>query len=281
VAGTTTPGLVRLEVAACTSLVDSCLRFANEAGQEAVGNEGRVTTQVLLALRNGLAAAPVAAITVRGGLDVGGAALGAFNPDPASGGYGIQAGGDVNETNLRLGSAPGSPSDPARMVLKNDPQIGATTLPEPDRLFSATFATQPAVYRAQPGAVVLDCSGGCIGDAVRDAAARNPGRVLWIEGDIALDGGTDIGSPDQPLMMVVDGSASIETEVFGVLYVRENAAGDPWDATGAGQLTGALIVEGDMEGDAIFTVLRDLDVLNAIQRNSGSFVRVPGSWRDF
>ncbi len=286
------PGVVTLEVNGCTRLDDQCLQFPAQA----VGNEGRANLRVMLALRNALAAAPIAAITARGDITHAGS-LGAFNPDPADGGLAILAGGDVDKAdpagpNLRVGSAPGSPADEARVVLSRDaplksllddfptPKDGAT------RMFAATFSVWPDDYRDQAGAVVLECgAGGCNGDDIRDALKLNPGRLLWANGDVVLDGGTPIGSATAPLVLIVRGALEIDSEVFGLLYVRADADGDDdddiWAAGGNGTLTGALIVEGSMGGDAGFTVVRDRAVLEAVQRTVGSFVRVPSSWRDF
>ena len=58
---TTQPGIVRLEVNGCTRLTSECLDFPSQA----VGGEGRATVQTLIALRGGLAAPPVAAVTSR------------------------------------------------------------------------------------------------------------------------------------------------------------------------------------------------------------------------
>jgi hypothetical protein len=276
------PGVIGLEVNGCTRLDDTCLAFPAQA----VGNEGRATLQISLALRSALAAVPVAAITARGGITVGGA-LGAFNPDPVDGGLVILAGGALSDPGaaLRIGSAPGTPGDLASLVIQGD--VPLQNLPGPvdrsaaERMFASLFGVWPEVYRDQPGALVIDCDGGCDGDDVRDAAALNPGRLLWLQGDVLLDGADAIGSATAPVALVVDGRAQIDGTVFGLVYVREPADLSAWEASGTGTLTGALVVEGSMAGDAGFAVLRDRAVLETVQRQHGSFVRVPGSWRDF
>lgn len=277
------PGAIRVEVNGCTRLDDQCLQFPAAA----VANEGRAWVQVLLALRNAVPAAPVAAVTARGSVTVDGT-LSAYSPDSADGSFAILAGGAVTTGaggTLNVGAAAGSPGDPARLVVDGD--LPLQSLPGPaarsaaERMFASVFTVWPEAYRDQPGAVVLDCSGGCDGDVVRNAAALYPGRVLWIDGDVALDGLSDIGSPTAPVVLVVDGAPSIETTVYGLVYVRETVAGVAWDATGTGTLRGALVVEGSMAGDAALTVVHDADVLSALRRGTGSFVRVPGGWADF
>lgn len=285
------PGVITLEVNGCTRLDNQCLQFPAQA----VGNEGRANLRVMLALRNALAAAPIAAITARGDIAHAGS-LGAFNPDPADGGLAILAGGDVEKADpagpgLRVGSAPGSPADEAMVVRQGDPPLKvlldiADPVEGGKRMFAATFSVWPDDYRDQAGAVVLECgAGGCNGDDIRDTLGLNPGRVVWANGNVVLDGGAPIGSATAPLVLVVRGALEIDSDVFGLLYVRADAdddgADDIWAAGGNGTLTGALVVEGSMGGDAGFTVVRDRAVLEAVQRTVGSFVRVPSSWRDF
>lgn len=273
------PGVIGLEVNGCTRLNNDCLGFPAVA----VGGEGRATVALTLALRSALPAPPVTAITVRGDFRVN-EALGAFNPDPTDGGFAVLAGGDFIDVHgrLQVGSAPGTPADVSRLVLFDDGPL--SDLPDADAMFTSTFMLLPGIYREQPGTVVLDCTDGCDGDDVRAMAALQPGRIIWIDGDVALDGADPIGSAASPVVLVIEGAASIDGTVYGVVYVRQPDPADasvPWDAQGSGTLNGALIVEGGMDGDARFTVVRDRDVLTTVQRRHGSFVRVPGSWRDF
>ncbi len=44
---------------------------------------------------------------------------------------------------------------------------------------------------------------------------------------------------------------------------------------------GAVLSAGLYAGPTEPAVHRDIDVLGALTRQTGSFVRVPGSWRDF
>ena len=113
------PGVVRIESNGCTRLDNACLDFPSAA----VAGEGRSTLFATLALRNGLAAPPIAAVTAGRALDVGGAALGIVNADPASTGVTVLAGGLVNIVGLRLQSHPGTPVGPT--VLASDPALAA------------------------------------------------------------------------------------------------------------------------------------------------------------
>lgn len=266
------PGVVQLEVNGCTSsLLDECLDFPARG----VGGEGRATLRVLVALRGGLAAPPLAAVTVQGNLDGGGGALGAFNGDTASGGVSIQAGGTITGS-PRVGSAPGTPAEASKV----DGDTGLSSLPSGERLFINTFALSSTDYREQPGAVVLVCGGGCDAGDVRSAAERHPGHVIWAPGNLDLDTGGDIGSPEQPVLIVATGDVTVDVPLYGLLYGR----GGTWSGAAGNQIRGALVSEGDFTHGADgagFDVIYDPDVLQRLRWRTGSFVRVPGGWRDY
>jgi hypothetical protein len=266
------PGIVRMEVNGCTRLDDACLDFPADA----VAGEGRAIVRQLIALNGGVNAPPVAAITVRGAMDAAGAGMGIYNADPSLGGLTIQSGGAlVNDGSLRLGSAPGAPAELS--VVQND--AGLQAMPDGVRLFTSTFSTWPEVYRDQPGVLVLDCSTACNADDVRSAASRNPGRVIWAEGALNLDAGGDVGSAADPLLIVATGDISVDVPFFGLLYGRSNG----WSGGAAGEIHGAAMAEGDFNatGATSFSVIYDADLLARLRRQTGSYVRVPGGWKDF
>jgi hypothetical protein len=272
---TTQPGIVRLEVNGCTTLDNGCLDFPATG----VSGEGRSTIRVLLALRGGVAAPPIAALTVRGKLDVGTASLGAFNGKVAVGGITVLAGGTITGPNLRLAGPAGTPGETTR--IEND--SGLQALDEdgtgPLRMFSSVFAMRPETWRDQPATLRVDCSAGCTADDVRERAALNPGRMLWLDGDLDLDSPGDVGSANAPLVVVVNGNIAVQAGVtfYGLLYSR-NAL---WDSAGGGLVQGAAIAESDFGGSASFDIAYDADVMRRLQWQTGSYVRVPGGWRDF
>ncbi|WP_158289013.1 pilus assembly PilX family protein [Rubrivivax albus] len=275
------PGLVWLEVNGCTRLDDTCLDFPAAP----VAGEGRMRARVLVALKSALPAVPSAAITVLGDVDVpgGGTTLWAINGSAGSGGLAVMAGGSV-DTDVSLGSSPGSPADRARVVSEADPSLVAAVFP-PDaadarnRMFSNVFATTFDLYRDQAATLVLDCDP-CGAADVREAAERHPGRILWLAGDASLDSGGGIGSPAAPVMLVVNGALALDVPLHGVVYSR----GESLALSGAGgSIQGALIGEGDLdfESGSTLTVTHEAQTLNRLRWTHGTFVRVPGGWRDF
>lgn len=271
--GTTQPAVVQLEVNGCTRMVDSCLNFPAQPEP----GEGRVTTRVLIALRGALAAPPVAALTVRGDISIGGATMGVYNDDAAVNGVTVLAGGTVAATspNLVVGSAPGSPA--AHSIVESDP--GLQSLADNRRFFSTVFATWPETYRDQPATVRADCAGACNAGQVRALAALNPGRVIWVDGDLNLDTGGALGSAVDPVLLVATGQITVDIPVYGLVYSHA----DDWASAGtaAGEIHGALVAGGRISGNGSFNTLYNAEILARLRWLSGSFVRVPGGWKDF
>ena len=74
-------------------------------------------------------------------------------------------------------------------------------------------------------------------------------------------------------------TAGAGVNVYGLVYTRGSAG---WVTSGAGgQVTGAVVSEGGVSGSGSPTIVHDPDVLNRLRYAVGTFVRVPGSWRDF
>lgn len=279
------PGVVVIESNGCTRADDTCLRFENDP-QSGAG-DGRATVSAVIALQSGLVAPPIAALTVRGNLNVAGAALGAYNAnaDPPPGGITIFAGGNVARTGLALGSTPGSLA--SESIIESDPKLAdlpnaatRTGRTAPDLMFASMFGMWPDTYRTQPGTLVLACAAGtCNAAQVRTAASLNPGRMLWVAGNLDFNSAGDIGTLTNPVTIVATGNVGFTNDinVYGVVYSR---AAD-WTTAGAGRVLGAGVAEGNLIGAGTTTFVHDTTVLEALRLQSGSFVRVPGGWRDF
>jgi hypothetical protein len=291
---TGTPGLIGIRVAGCTRLTqpgnqDDCLSLVPPGAASAplpAQPDGRAVVTALVALKSGLAVPPGTPALVRtsaaGDIQV-------TNADVPSGGFTVQAGGAVTIAESNLFSIPGVPA--ARSILDADPSLANAALPaDPfpigDRMFAQTFSLWPALYREQPGTLVIDCPGGVCTDAqVRAAARLNPGRPLWLAGRLEVNASADIGAPTQPLVVIVEGNVAFNASatLHGVLYGGRSAAlpGVPWTVTGPGTISGALIAEHALTGVANPVVSFSRGVLDHLRLQTGTFVMVPGSWRDF
>ena len=54
-----------------------------------------------------------------------------------------------------------------------------------------------------------------------------------------------------------------------------------WVTSGMGRIQGAVVAEGEISGSGSPTIIYDRAVLDRLRGSVGSFVRAPGSWRDF
>jgi hypothetical protein len=118
--------------------------------------------------------------------------------------------------------------------------------------------------------------------ALTDAVASTDGAVLlWVEGDLSLTGPLVLGSATQPVLLIVNGSASLNggVQIHGLLHATRVEWSD--NGTGAGRVTGAVTSASDYSGNGTPNLVFDAATLQLLKTNSGSFARVAGSWKDF
>ena len=264
------PGLV---VAAATGCTTSAARTTPCDGAVDVSHEGSSRIEVAFGLVSALRTPPSAALTARGNVDAGAAALGLRNGDTDSGGVMVDAGGHVAGTALRLSSVAGS-SIGGRIVSGDTALSGL----DGDRFFARWFGMSKATWTAQPAVTRLDCRDDC-GAAVVAAVARGS-RLVSVNGDLSIDGPASLGTSEQPVVLFVAGALSLRgaVDVHGLVFagsIRWNDAG-----TG-GSIDGAAVSEGDYAGDAASDFIHDTRTLARLRGSNGSFARVDGSWKDF
>lgn len=268
----TRPGSVRIEVMGCLKFDPACLTFP-----AAHASECRGTVCATLALSPGVKSAPVAALTARNSIAVTGMGLTAALPSAGMAGYAAVSGGSISGVNSV--GAPGSIITGGPPILQNAAAL-SDPLFWPARMFAAVFGSWPSTYLEQPGSVRIDCSATCSTNDILSAVALNPGLVIVAAGDVALNGGADIGSAADPVAMVVTGDLSFNaaTNIFGLVYVKKAN----WVTSGAnGNVTGGVVAEGQISGNGSFSAIYDPPILNALGRVAGSYVVIPGSWKDF
>jgi hypothetical protein len=270
------PAVIRIESTGCTRVeTDEGCATATAAG------DGRASVTILAALKAALATPPTAAVTVRDDLSSApGDRLRASNQ--SAGGLTMNTGGvgacpaDPTVLATVLLGPPGTP--PGETCIVNDPLLQQRG----DRMFASVFGMEPQTYRLQPAAVRIDCTADCSASTVHDIVALNPGRVVWIEGDLDFSVPDEIGSSAFPAVLVVNGRVDVSdpnAKLNGIVYAL-----DPnWGGDGNLLLRGALLADDDLSksGSGTTTVVYDADMLQLLHKSSGSFVRVPGSWRDF
>jgi hypothetical protein len=263
------PDVVRVTATGCTRSAAG----ATCAASLDAANEATAQLEVAWAMVPALRAAPAAALTVQGDIDVGAASLGVHNLDAASGALAIHAGGRIGATALRIGAPPGAPLGAS--LAGDDVALRALS---GDRFFARTFGMGTAAWAAQPAAYRVDCTSDCV-DETR-AAIDSGRRLLVIEGDATIVGPAAFGSTEEPVVIVATGTLTVsgDVQIQGVVYAGSLA----WnDATPGHAFVRGAVVAGSYHGDGAVDVRRDADVLARLAAGNGSFVRVNGSWKDF
>jgi len=262
------PGTVRVVSTGCSRAVNPCSVDNNDRN----GASARV--EVTAALLPALRTPPAAALTARGAVATA-ARIGAHNADPESG-IAIHAGGAIDVPAAQLTTAAGASLGDA--LLPNDPALLGSSAA---RFFASRFGLGKTDWSAQPGVTRIECSGGdCAAATLRAIDAAGTPALIWIDGDLALDGPIALGTRERPVVLIVSGAARLSGAVtfHGVLHAGAVSWASP--APGA-LLRGALLSETSYSGDGTPALVYDTAVLATLQRASGSFVRVSGSWRDF
>lgn len=145
-----------------------------------------------------------------------------------------------------------------------------------DGFFVRHFGVSKAQWLRQPAVHHLACEGDC-GGALAALAAQGV-TLVALPRDLLLRGPLALGTPERPMLIVATGQVQLQgaVQLHGVIH----AAGLGWAAPAA-TVRGALIGEGAAAGDGSLDLARDESVLEALRTRYGSFVRLPGSWRDF
>lgn len=266
------PGVVRMQVTACTSSLADCSP-AQEANAADAGLARSVVT-VDIALLSALKVPPASPLTVRNSVDLGTPGLGLHNAETSTHGLLLQSGGAYTGQTGRASTLPGSPVRAA--LLATDPSLATAT---PEQMFAKFFGMSPNSYREAPAVRRVTCPDDC-SETLR-AAYQDGARVLWVEGPTTLRSNVELGSAADPVLVVSNGDARLDGPMLirGVLYARgdvswNNASGQP--AT----LTGALLSEGQFAASGEVDLIYQRAVIETLRNQRGSFVRVPSSWTD-
>jgi hypothetical protein len=216
---------------------------------------------------------PVAAITARGTLRLRDGPI-VVHHGIASGGLTLHGGTTVDPGDARLVGPPGAP--PLSTIVAGDTALAAL---DATQFFASAFRMNAAAWRAQPAARQLSCTSPCDQALAQQLAAQGAPSLLWLDGGLRLDAATELGSPERPVLLVVDGPVHLRgaVRIHGVLYLR---TADWRDDAGA-DIHGALLAENDLLLTGPTRIQHDGGIVERLQGCCGSYARMPGSWRDF
>lgn len=118
-----------------------------------------------------------------------------------------------------------------------------------------------------------------------DLSAASTG-LFWVpEGGCNGNIG-QIGTPDAPVVLVVEGGAGIAQPsggtIFGMVYIRSSTNAATFAPRGNFQIFGMAIVEGFADPKGTFSLVYSSEIANSINSSPAftRFGRVPGSWLD-
>jgi len=231
----------------------------------------RSQLQVQLGRLPGLDSLPPAALTVRGSASFGGGAFGVHHTDPASGGLTLHSGAELPSLPLQLSSTPGTPGSAS--VLANEATLAALT---PQGLFASLFRMDKTSWRTQPMVHELDCNNPC-DTSLAEASTRH--QLMWLRGGLRLDTPVTLGTPQRPVLLVVDGPVALQggAVIHGLVYATHAS----WVDTAGATIHGAVVFEDTLQASGTTQIHHHLAVLQALHQHTGSYARVANSWRDF
>lgn len=113
------------------------------------------------------------------------------------------------------------------------------------------------------------------------------GTTIWIDqtgGSATLSGNITIGSPTQPVILIVNGDlrlsgTGVGTKIYGFIYQMGGTTNT--DFLGTVDIVGGFATTGNLNMAGNTTITHDNTVLTTIQQNLGYYAKVPGTWKDF
>jgi hypothetical protein len=124
------------------------------------------------------------------------------------------------------------------------------------------------------------------------ALNQSASGIIWCKPGCNIGSNQVVGSPDHPVLLVIDGSARIQGRVFGLIFLRNNTNGPADPATGGAAVLdmnagaavyGGIVVQGAVDkanGNA--AVIYNGDVLAALANDPSNmkYATLPGAWSD-
>jgi hypothetical protein len=150
-----------------------------------------------------------------------------------------------------------------------------------------------------------------------DASLLNPGQagttallqsasssgMIWCHADCDIAADVQVGTPAEPVVLILDGPVSIQGTVFGFVFVRDPVTSGATQATldpatgssGSGgcpsncmlqmnagaAIYGALVIQGQIKANGTSAVVYDATVLGNIGNGDNiTYATLPGAWND-
>ncbi|KQV46231.1 hypothetical protein ASC95_26880 [Pelomonas sp. Root1217] len=266
----------------CTdSSVDNCVFGDQEARSQKAA--AMSLQKVSIGFVGAVPSSPAAPLTVKGVLTtLGAGGLGLHNTDPRSAGLLVVSGGGAPALNEdRLDSVPGTPSSQARVFDDVYLHSLGNNTQDNTKFFRNFMGMAPSRYRNHPAAYEVACAGGSCGTQL--LAAYDAGqRILIVRGAMAVDSNVTLGTVAAPVLIVVEGDVDIAgpMQLNGMLVVLGDLRWANGGGGGVSQVTGMVVVQGDMVADGRMDIVYRQSVASELRNRVGSYARVSGGWID-
>lgn len=251
--------------------------------------EAQAQVKIILAPIGGLRSMPQATLSAGGTIEARGPS-GFINTDPHSMGLALAAGGSIQRApEVHIMGLPGSP--PQAAVLAFDPGLQDPVLQGSANLRSSDwplrlFGLPSSRLMHLPHWVRPNCPQGICDVIATQTALQQGATALWLQGDLRLTGPQTIGRPDQPVILVTEGHLQLQGEVHvhGFILAQRLSWIDVGSAATthlpSSTLDGAAVVQTDTVIDGRIVLNRDPTVLQRLKIDVGTWVMLPGRWRD-
>ena len=166
----------------------------------------------------------------------------------------------------------------------------------PDEAYLYTNAAHIISDGTAQSTRILAGSGKTVAASYLNASASG---IVWCQPGCNVGSNTTVGSPDRPVLLVIDGSSRIQGRVFGLVFLRSSTCTtQPDGSCTISPLTGGTAVLDMNAGAAVYggivvqgavnkangnaAVIYNSDVLNALANdpNNTRYATLPGAWSD-
>jgi hypothetical protein len=271
------PGTLNIDALGCASIGTGAGACYNQSSQFEVVSDAKSGVRAGIGLVQALPVVPESTLTV--GKDVNGSgALVVTNSGTAgsNGKTAVVAGGSITAPLVQPGVNLALDATSSRLV------AAPNDVAPFGNWFKSRFGVDMATFKNQPAVVSIDCAAGCNSTHLAAVQVRFPRNPIWVEGNLTISAPGTLGSNAgnitawEPLLLVVNGTLTVAANVSMVGFIH--ATNIVWSAAGA-SLEGAMMTPGDFTATTAGTLSYNAKMLEVIRLYYGSFVRVPGSWK--
>jgi len=163
-------------------------------------------------------------------------------------------------------------------VVQNDTSLSALTEPQ---FFQSLFGASEATVQATATAEGTYYNNAVAGGDYSQKLSGMTGKVIYInQSTVSLGQGVTIGSSADPVTIIVEGDLTVANGVtiYGFVYSSAPSAG--FNLAGGAKIFGGMSSYGTMNISNGFQITFE-NIPSLQGGNSGSYAKVPGSWKDF